>query len=354
MDTIDLSTISAADFLQGLEDGTIVMPEAEKTAGGVESLTDEQLRALEAELGEEEKVADVDVSTLTDEQLLELEQELTQGEVEKVAADEIEAWRQAGRDAARGVLEKTAAEKHEVYGRTGEHVGEGAKIGALVGLPFGTILGMAAGGGPGAVVATAAIGALAGAMHGGLAGVGYDMGTKSGYEEQKSTGKARAVTGANVAASALLHLPGGVSNMAGREAGAAAARKEKTAAAKPVDAESSLMRLFTGARAREATEALEKGTKDVVTDVAEQKQSRLAKHLPTVKKLTGAKWQEAAPAYKKTVTVALDAGDKAQLRLDRARGRIETGAAYTGSAAGVGGAALAARAVLNKKKGQQE
>jgi hypothetical protein len=256
MDTIDLSTISAADFLQGLEDGTIIMPEAEKTAGGVESLTDEQLLALEAELSGEEKVADVDVSALTDEQLLELEQELSQGAVEKVAEDEIEVWRQAGRDAARGMLEKTAEDEIEVWRQSGRDAARGML--------------------------------------------------------------------------------------------------EKTASAKSEAAESSLKRLFTGAKAREATEALEKGTKEVVTEVAEQKQSKLAKHLPTVKKWTGAKWQEAVPAHKKVETVPMDAGDKAQLRLDRARGRVETGAAYTGTAAGVGAAALAARAAMSKKKGQQE
>ena len=81
---IDLSQISGADLLAGLEDGSIVLPEQEKVA--------------------EEEAGDFDLSGLSEEQLLQLAEEL--GGQEKVASDEAESWDAAGRIFARGFLDE--------------------------------------------------------------------------------------------------------------------------------------------------------------------------------------------------------------------------------------------------------
>lgn len=89
---VDLSTISGADLLAGLNDGSIVLSEpeapaavetpAEKAPEGIEALSDEQLQALATEL---------------------------ETPVEKTASDEEAAyWDAAGRTFARGFLAETA------------------------------------------------------------------------------------------------------------------------------------------------------------------------------------------------------------------------------------------------------
>ena len=81
---IDLSQISGADLLAGLEDGSIVLPEQEKVA--------------------EDEAGDFDLSGLSEEQLLRLAEEL--GGQEKVASDEAESWDAAGRIFARGFMDE--------------------------------------------------------------------------------------------------------------------------------------------------------------------------------------------------------------------------------------------------------
>lgn len=80
---IDLSKISGADLLAGLEDGSIVLPEQEKVA---------------------EEEGEFDLSKLSEEQLLQLAEEL--GGQEKVASDEADSWDAAGRIFARGFLDE--------------------------------------------------------------------------------------------------------------------------------------------------------------------------------------------------------------------------------------------------------
>lgn len=98
--TIDLSKISAADFIAGVENGTIVLPEPEKTAGqeqvDLSKIPTEQLLALQAQL---EKTAspssgalvDIDLNALTPDQLLELGYAIladrAEAEQEKLASD---------------------------------------------------------------------------------------------------------------------------------------------------------------------------------------------------------------------------------------------------------------------------
>lgn len=119
---LDLSAISGADLLAGLEDGSIVLtePESEEPTvtpaeepTGIEALTDEQLATLAAELEGPEKTA---------------------------ADEEAAYWDAAGRTFARGflaetaepeitgdtnihdVLEKVAAKFHPIRGSAGECV----------------------------------------------------------------------------------------------------------------------------------------------------------------------------------------------------------------------------------------
>jgi len=80
---IDLSKISGAQLLAGLEDGSIVLPEQEKVA---------------------EEEGEFDLSGLSEEQLLQLAEEL--GGQEKVASDEAESWEAAGRIFARGFMDE--------------------------------------------------------------------------------------------------------------------------------------------------------------------------------------------------------------------------------------------------------
>lgn len=99
VEEIDLSKISAAEFLAGVEDGSIVVPEQEKVAEqdtlDLSKLTNEQLAALQAQL---EKTAspsstgapvnDIDLNELTPAQIIDVANALIEsGEgVEKVAS----------------------------------------------------------------------------------------------------------------------------------------------------------------------------------------------------------------------------------------------------------------------------
>ena len=109
---LDLSEISAADFLKGIEDGSIVLPddESEKTAGSIEDLTPEQL------------------ANMSGEELLQLAASLDEDGPEKTAADKAELekmaesgelahWDMVGRlvaHATRHEIEKMASEDGEM------------------------------------------------------------------------------------------------------------------------------------------------------------------------------------------------------------------------------------------------